>query len=61
MEIGMGTYRIDEIDLFTSIKYLGWFWMLIVLGYQHHIILSPGHQQHDSDDANDPYYLPCLT
>lgn len=52
----MGTYKIDETDLFTSIKDLGWPKMLAIIGNQQCAILIVGHQLYENDDKNDPSY-----
>jgi len=43
MKKGMGTYKIDDIDLFTSIKDLVWPKILDIEGHHWHAILPAGH------------------
>lgn len=50
IEIGMDKYIIENVDLFTSIKDLGWSKILVVEGYQQHAILPEHYQHHENDE-----------
>lgn len=55
MEISMGTYKIENEDLFASVKDLGQPKALSMEGYQWYAILTEGHQWNENSDYGEGY------
>ena len=49
--MGMGTYKIKNVDLYTSIKYLVWSNILAIASHQWCAIPHEGHQWYENNEA----------
>lgn len=56
METRIGTYRIENMYPFTSIKDLGWPKILVVESHQWCEILHEGHQWYENDEIGGSSY-----